>query len=313
MGTVAANTWQDGAAADAGGGTAGSPTASGAGLSPAAKAEILVESLPYIRRFWDKVVVVKYGGNALGGGSTLAGFATDIVLMRSVGMRPVVVHGGGPQIGELMERLGKKPEFRDGLRVTDAETLDIARMVLVGKVNRDIVSAINVHGPLAVGVSGEDAGLIQAAQRDPELGFVGDISEVKPELLVRLLAQDLVPVVATIGSDETGQAYNINADTAAAAIAVALEAQKLVFLTDVEGIRADRADPSSLLSQLSALDLAALIEKGAVGAGMIPKAQAALDAVGGGVAQAHILDGRAPHALLLEIFTHSGIGTMVTA
>jgi acetylglutamate kinase len=309
MGVVAGNTWQDSAAVKA----AGSATALGAGLSPAAKAEILVESLPYIRRFWDKVVVVKYGGNALGGGSTLASFATDIVLMRSVGMRPVVVHGGGPQIGELMERLGKKPEFRDGLRVTDAETLDIARMVLVGKVNRDIVSAINVHGPLAVGVSGEDAGLIQAAQRDPELGFVGDISEVKPEVLVRLLAQDLVPVVATIGSDETGQAYNINADTAAAAIAVALEAQKLVFLTDVEGIRADRTDPSSLLSQLSALDLAALIEKGAVGAGMIPKAQAALDAVGGGVAQAHILDGRAPHALLLEIFTHSGIGTMVTA
>ena len=309
MGVVAGNTWQDSAAVKA----AGSATALGAGLSPAAKAEILVESLPYIRRFWDKVVVVKYGGNALGGGSTLASFATDIVLMRSVGMRPVVVHGGGPQIGELMERLGKKPEFRDGLRVTDAETLDIARMVLVGKVNRDIVSAINVHGPLAVGVSGEDAGLIQAAQRDPELGFVGDISAVKPELLLRLLAQDLVPVVATIGSDETGQAYNINADTAAAAIAVALEALKLVFLTDVEGIRADRADPSSLLSQLSALDLAALIETGAVGAGMIPKAQAALDAVGGGVAQAHILDGRAPHALLLEIFTHSGIGTMVTA
>jgi acetylglutamate kinase len=309
MGSVASNTWQE----TTGGGPAGPLTASGAGLSPAAKAEILVESLPYIRRFWDKVVVVKYGGNALGGGSTLAGFATDIVLMRSVGMHPVVVHGGGPQIGELMERLGKKPEFRDGLRVTDAETLDIARMVLVGKVNRDIVSAINVHGPLAVGVSGEDAGLIQAAQRDPELGFVGDISEVKPELLVRLLAQDLVPVVATIGSDETGQAYNINADTAAAAIAVALEAQKLVFLTDVEGIRADLKDPASLLSRLSALDLAALIEKGAVGAGMIPKAQAALDAVGGGVAQAHILDGRAPHALLLEIFTHSGIGTMVTA
>ena len=218
-------------------------TASDQSLSPAVKAEILVEALPYIRRFWDKVVVVKYGGNALGGGSTLAGFATDIVLMRSVGMRPVVVHGGGPQIGELMERLGKKPEFRDGLRVTDAETLDIARMVLVGKVNRDIVSAINVHGPLAVGVSGEDAGLIQAAQRDPELGFVGDISEVKPELLVRLLAEDLVPVVATIGSDETGQAYNINADTAAAAIAIALEAQKLVFLTDVEGIRADLGGP----------------------------------------------------------------------
>jgi acetylglutamate kinase len=309
MGQVTLNSWEESAADGATDGA----TASDESLSPAVKAEILVEALPYIRRFWDKVVVVKYGGNALGGGSTLAGFATDIVLMRSVGMRPVVVHGGGPQIGELMERLGKKPEFRDGLRVTDAETLDIARMVLVGKVNRDIVSAINVHGPLSVGVSGEDAGLIQAAQRDPELGFVGDISEVKPELLVRLLAQDLVPVVATIGSDETGQAYNINADTAAAAIAIALDAQKLVFLTDVEGIRADSADPSSLLSRLSAQQLRALIEKGAVGAGMIPKAQAALDAVGGGVAQAHILDGRAPHAVLLEIFTHSGIGTMVTA
>jgi len=223
------------------------------------------------------------------------------------------VHGGGPQIGELMARLGKKPEFRDGLRVTDAETLDIARMVLVGKVNRDIVSAINVHGPLAVGVSGEDAGLIQAAQRDPSLGFVGDISKVEPELLVRLLAQDLVPVVATIGSDETGQAYNINADTAAAAIAGALEAQKLVFLTDVEGIRARPDDPSSLLSHLSAAELEALIDNGAIAGGMIPKARAALDAVGGGVAQAHILDGRAPHALLLEVFTRSGIGTMVTA
>src|SRR5579863_1749941 len=313
MGSAASNTLQDTSGDRAGDGAASSATEPGSGLSPAAKAEILVEALPYIRRFWEKVVVVKYGGNALGGGSTLAGFATDIVLMRSVGMRPVVVHGGGPQIGELMERLGKKPEFRDGLRVTDAEMLDIARMVLVGKVNRDIVSAINVHGPLAVGVSGEDAGLIQAAQRDPELGFVGDISEVKPELLVRLLAQDLVPVVATIGSDETGQAYNINADTAAAAIAIALLAQKLVFLTDVEGIRADPADPSSLLSRLSSQQLQALIEKGAVGAGMIPKAQAALDAVGGGVAQAHILDGRAPHAVLLDIFTHSGIGTMVTA
>ena len=190
------------------------------------KAEILVEALPYIRRFWHKVVVVKYGGNALGDGSALSDFATDIVLMRSVGMRPLVVHGGGPQIGELMARLGKQSEFRQGLRVTDAETLDIARMVLVGKVNRDIVAAINVHGPLAVGVSGEDAGLIQAVALDPELGFVGDITRVAPELLIRLLAEDLVPVVATIGTDETGQAYNINADTAAGAIAKALRCRK---------------------------------------------------------------------------------------
>ncbi|MGA3221524.1 MAG: acetylglutamate kinase [Acidimicrobiales bacterium] len=282
-------------------------------LSAGAKAEILVEALPYIRRFWGKTVVVKYGGNALGGGSTLADFATDIVLMRSVGMRTVVVHGGGPQIGDLMARLGKKPEFRDGLRVTDAETLDIARMVLVGKVNRDIVSAINVHGPLAVGVSGEDGGLIQATPLDPDLGFVGHISRVAPELLLRLLAEDLVPVVATIGTDDTGQAYNINADTAAGAVAKALGAEKLVFLTDIDGIRSHQDDPASLQSHLSAAGLEALIENGAVAGGMVPKARAAIDAVSGGVAQAHVLDGRAAHALVLEFFTRSGIGTMVTA
>ena len=186
-------------------------------------------------------------------------------------------------------------------------------MVLVGKVNRDIVAAVNVHGPLAVGVSGEDAGLIQVVPLDPELGFVGDITRVGPELLVRLLAEDLVPVVATIGSDETGQAYNINADTVAGAIAKALAAEKLVFLTDVEGIRAVEDDASTLLSQLHAGELEELIVKGSVAGGMVPKARAAIEAVSGGVAQAHILDGRAPHALLLEIFTRSGIGTMVMA
>ena len=171
-----------------------------------AKAAILAEALPYIRRFHNKIVVVKYGGNAIGDLDT---FAQDIVLMRSVGMCPVVIHGGGPQIGELMERLGKKPEFRDGLRVTDADTLDIARMVLVGKVNRDIVAAINVHAPLAVGLSGEDAGLITATPRHPDLGFVGDVEGINPQILQRLLAQDLIPVVATIGSDEEGQSYDV--------------------------------------------------------------------------------------------------------
>ena len=208
----------------------------------AEKAAILVEALPYIRRFWGDVVTVKYGGNALAGAAdpsaqsggrdadsaALASFATDIVLMRSVGMRPVVVHGGGPQIGELMRRLGKVPEFIDGLRVTDKETLDIARMVLVGKVNRDIVAAINVHGALAVGVSGEDAGLLEAEIKDPNLGFVGKISSVNPDLLSRLLGDGLIPVVATIGADPAGQSYNINADTAAGAIAAAVRATKLV-------------------------------------------------------------------------------------
>jgi acetylglutamate kinase len=297
-----------------------------ASIGARAKAEVLVEALPYIRRFWGKVVVVKYGGNALAGasemgqgalqleGATEAGlslFATDIVLMRSVGMLPVVVHGGGPQIGELMRRLGKAPEFKDGLRVTDSETLEIARMVLVGKVNREIVTAINVHGPLAVGVSGEDAGTIRASLRDPELGFVGDIVHVEPELLQKLLSENLVPVVATIGADQAGQAYNINADSAAGALAKALRAEKLVFLTDVEGVRADPADPASLQSQLSAAQLDMLLGRGAIQGGMVPKVAAALDAVAAGVAQVHILDGRVPHALLLEFFTKSGVGTMV--
>ena len=212
-------------------------------------ASVLVEALPYIRRFWGKIVVVKYGGNALhasssgngdGGGAdaedaALASFAQDVVLMRAVGILPVVVHGGGPQIGELMARLGKETEFRNGLRVTDADTLDIARMVLVGKVNRDIVSAINVHGPLAVGMSGEDANLITAAPGHADLGFVGSVSVVDPTMLQRLVAEGIIPVVATIASDEKGQAYNINADTVAGALAEALQAEKLIFLTDIEG------------------------------------------------------------------------------
>ena len=281
-------------------------------VSPEEKAAVLAEALPYIRRFWGKVVVVKYGGNAIGDDDALAGFAQDVALMRSVGMRTVVVHGGGPQIGDLMARLGKVPEFREGLRVTDADTLDIARMVLVGKVNRDVVSAINVHGPLAVGLSGEDAGLITASARSPELGFVGDVVAVNPSIVERLLAEELIPVVATIGSDAEGQAYNINADTAAGAIAEALSAEKLVYLTNVEGLRADVADPASLLSSVSAADLDAMLGDGSIVAGMIPKVTSCVRAVRGGVGHAHILDGRAPHALLLEVFTHHGVGTMVS-
>ncbi|MGH9278220.1 MAG: acetylglutamate kinase [Acidimicrobiales bacterium] len=275
------------------------------------KAAILAEALPYIRRFWGKVVVVKYGGSAMDDEGLAALFAQDVVLMRSVGMRPVVVHGGGPQIGALMARLGKVPEFRDGLRVTDADTLDIARMVLVGKVNRDIVSAVNVHGPLAVGLSGEDAGLITAAARSPELGFVGDVVDVNTSILERLLAQELIPVVATIGSDAEGQAYNINADVAAAAIAAELDAEKLVYLTDVVGLLADVSDPSSLVHTVSVDELDGLVERGIVTGGMIPKLASCARAVRGGVGHAHILDGRVPHALLLEVFTNEGIGTMV--
>jgi acetylglutamate kinase len=289
-------------------------------------ASVLVEALPYIRRFWEKIVVVKYGGNALyaaegadgaGGpdgatpGDALASFAEDVVLMRAVGMLPVVVHGGGPQIGELMERLGKVSEFRNGLRVTDADTLDIARMVLVGKVNRDIVSAINVHGPIAVGLSGEDANLITAAPRHADLGFVGNVSVVDPTMLERLLAEGLIPVVATIGADESGQAYNINADTVAGALAEALQAEKLIFLTDIEGLRVVADDPTTVIHQASAAVIDQIVRDGGVQGGMIPKVEACADAVRAGVGGAHILDGREPHALLLELFTDSGVGTMV--
>jgi acetylglutamate kinase len=282
--------------------------------SPELKASVLVEALPYIRRFAGKIVVVKYGGNALAGTSehdALALFAEDIVLMRLVGMRPVVVHGGGPQISALMRRLGKETEFVDGLRVTDAETVEIARMVLKGQVNPQLVAAINVHGNYAVGVSGVDGGLIRATARDPELGFVGDVTQINPEVLHGLLDDEFIPVIATIGADETGQAYNINADTVAGAIAEALHAEKLVYLTDIEGLRRDVGDPTSLIRQTTADELDRLVTAGTIAGGMIPKVASCIHAVRNDVHNAHILDGRIAHVLLLEIFTDSGIGTMI--
>jgi acetylglutamate kinase len=279
--------------------------------NPGEKAAVLVEALPYIRRFSGRTVVVKYGGNAISGSDDLALFAEDIVLMRAVGMLPVVVHGGGPQITELMNRLGKVTEFRGGLRVTDAETVDIARMVLRGQVNPQVVSAINMHGPLAVGVSGEDAGLLEATARHPDLGFVGDVTRVNPSILRRLLNEDLIPVVATVASDATGQTYNINADTVAGAIAEALDAEKLVYLTDVEGVRRDADDPATLIRQTTADELDSLLADGTLSGGMIPKITSCVHAVRNGVQRAHILDGRVAHVLVLEIFTDSGIGTMV--
>jgi len=278
------------------------------------KAAVLVEALPYIRRFAGQVVVVKYGGNALAGATeadALSLFAEDIVLMRQVGMRPVVVHGGGPQISDLMQRLGKTTEFRNGLRVTDKETVDIARMVLIGQVNPQIVAAINVHGALAVGVSGEDGGLIHAVQRDPDLGYVGDVDHINPTILQALLDDGFVPVVATVGTDGAGQAYNINADTVAGAIAEALGAEKLVYLTDIEGLRRVVDDPASLIRQTTPDELDALMADGTIVGGMIPKVESCVHAVRNGVRRSHILDGRIPHVLLLEIFTDEGIGTMV--
>jgi acetylglutamate kinase len=282
---------------------------------PAAlKASTLIEALPYIRRFAGKTVVVKYGGNALAGTSehdALTLFAEDIVLMRLVGMRPIVVHGGGPQISALMARLGKQTEFVDGLRVTDAETVEIARMVLKGQVNPQLVAAINVHGRFAVGISGVDAGLIRATARHPDLGFVGDVTEINPDIIHGLIEDEFIPVIATIGSDEHGQAYNINADTVAGAIAEAIGAEKLVYLTDIEGLRRDIADEASLIRQVSADELDGMVDDGTIIGGMIPKVASCVRAVRNGVHRAHILDGRIAHVLLLEIFTDAGIGTMV--
>ena len=275
----------------------------------------LVEALPYIQRFAGRTVVIKYGGNALAGTSdhdALSVFATDVVLLRLVGVRPVVVHGGGPQISSLMERLGKTTEFRDGLRVTDAETVEIARMVLTGQVNPEIVAAMNVAGGRAVGVSGGDGGLISARPRDPALGFVGDVAAVDPTVVQRLIDDEFIPVVATIGVDDHGRSYNINADTVAAEIAVALGAEKLVYLTDIEGLRRDVDDPSSLIRAATPSELDELIADGSIAGGMIPKVASCTDAVRRGVGAAHVLDGRIAHVLLLELFTDTGVGTMIT-
>ncbi|MGF1600173.1 MAG: acetylglutamate kinase [Acidimicrobiales bacterium] len=282
------------------------------GFSPDQRAAALIEALPYIQRFRGAVIVVKLGGNAMVDDDLARTFAEDIVMLRSVGLKPVVVHGGGPQIGELLDRLGKTSEFRDGLRVTDAETLDVARMVLVGKVGRDIVGQINMHGAYAVGMSGEDGRLLLAEVRHPELGFVGDVVAVNPGIVERLLAEDLIPVVSSIGVDASGQALNINADTVAGALGGALVAEKVVFLTNVPGLLTDVDDPASLVARASVADLEAAIGDGTISGGMVPKVRSCIEAVAAGAASAHMLDGRIPHVLLLELFTDAGIGTMIT-
>lgn len=281
--------------------------------SPTETASVLVQALPYIQRFHGRSVVVKLGGAAIDKALDRA-LAQDVLLLRSVGVRCVLVHGGGPQVDAMMRRVGKEPEFRDGLRVTDAETLEIVRMVLVGKINRDLVGTINreaLDDPVAVGVSGEDAGLLTVTPRDSAMGYVGDVSHVRASVLERLLDEGLSPVVSTIGADETGQPYNVNADEAARAIAVAMAAEKIVYLTAAPGLLEDVNDESSLVPRLTSAELRERIEHDSVSAGMIPKLRACADAVDAGVGTAHIIDGRVPHALLIELLTDEGIGTMV--
>ncbi len=284
-------------------------------MSSLSTAHVLVEALPYIRRFAGKTVVVKFGGNAIAGTSdhdALSLFAEDIVLMHTVGIRPVVVHGGGPQINDMLARLNIESSFSNGLRVTDEATMEVVQMVLNGQVNPQIVSAINTHGNVAVGLSGEDGRTLQCVPRDPSLGFVGDIERVRTHVIDGLLADGLVPVLSTVGVDVHGQPYNINADTAAGAIAEALSAEKIIYLTDIAGLRKDIDDSSSLIQRISVTDVGALISDGTISGGMIPKIESCMQAVKGGVKNAHILDGRIAHVLLLELFTDQGVGTMIT-
>ena len=279
---------------------------------PQVTAEVLTQALPYIQRFAGRTVVIKFGGVPVSDPDVARAVAGDVLLMHSVGIRPVIVHGGGPQIDDLMGRLGKEPSFVAGRRVTDAETLDIARMVLVGKVSRDIVASINARAPLAVGVSGEDAGLISRQRRVTRpSGLVGEVDAVDPGIVHHLLELGYIPVVSTIGAGDAAQPYNINSDTVAGALAAALDAERLVVLTDVGGLLADVADPASVLSELTAAELAAILAAGDVEGGMIPKAEACLAAVRNGVGSAHLLNGTQPHVLLLELFTDAGIGTMI--
>jgi len=284
----------------------------------AAKAQTLVEALPWLERFRGALVVIKYGGNAMVDKELKAAFAQDIMFLRYAGLRPVVVHGGGPQIASMLDRLGMTSEFKGGLRVTTPEVMEVVRMVLTGQVGRELVGLLNQHGPLAVGLSGEDAGLFGARKRfllvdglPVDLGLVGDVESVSPSAVMDILDAGRIPVVSTVAPnlDVEGQVLNVNADSAASALAIALKAHKLVVVTDVEGVYASWPDKDSLLSQLSVSSATDLLTR--VSAGMVPKLEACVRAVAAGVPQAHIIDGRQPHSLLLEVFTSEGIGTMI--
>ena len=277
------------------------------------QAEVLIQALPYIKQYAGKTIVVKYGGAAMLDESLKAAVMQDIVLMRYVGINPVVVHGGGPEISEAMQRMGKEPQFVGGLRVTDAETMEIVEMVLAGKTNKGIVAHLNQQGAMAVGLSGKDGNLIVAERETTkgDIGFVGRVTQINPALLHTLAGAGYIPVISTVAIGKNGESYNVNADTVAGELAAALGAVKLIMMTDVEGIYQDFADKDSLVKEMSAKDARQLITDGHVDRGMIPKVEACVIAVHGGVERATIIDGRLPHSLLIELFTHEGIGTMI--
>ena len=287
------------------------------------RADILVEALPYIKKFYCKTIVIKFGGHAMINEELKQAVANDCVLMKYVGMNPVIVHGGGPEINRFLDKFGKKSTFIDGLRVTDAETMEVVEMVLVGKINKSIVSSITRKGGKALGFSGDDGQLIKAIPRvhtsknsqgetiTHDLGYVGDVKKINPELIKSVIEQGYIPVIAPIGVDDDGQSYNINADYVAGEIAQALEADKMILLTDVKGILKDKDDSNSLISVLKAGEVPALIEEGIISGGMIPKIECCIQALKGGVRKTHIIDGRVPHSPLLEVLTNEGVGTMV--
>ncbi|MBM7853872.1 acetylglutamate kinase [Desulfohalotomaculum tongense] len=294
-------------------------------LSALDKAEILVEALPYIKKFYGSTVVIKYGGHAMVNCDLKKAVITDLVLMKFVGINPVVVHGGGPEITTMLKKVGKESTFVGGLRVTDEETMEIVEMVLAGKLNKEIVALANSLGGRAVGISGKDAGLIEAAKkmgtlRHPDghvencdLGYVGEVKNINPAIVHTLINEGYIPVISPVGVGADGESYNINADTVAGKLAEVLKAAKLMILTDVEGILRDKEDSSSLLSVIHTGEINRLIEQGIISGGMIPKVECCVSAINNGVKSTHILDGRVPHSLLLEVFTDKGVGTMVVA
>ncbi len=280
----------------------------------ATRVRVLSEALPYIQQFANRTIVIKYGGAAMKDGRLKAGVIRDIVVLSCVGVRPIIVHGGGPEINFWLEKLGIEPQFKDGLRVTDADTMDVVEMVLVGRVNKELVSLINQAGASAVGLCGKDGNLIQARPVGKEgIGFVGEVTHINAELIQSLVDNGYVPVISSVAADEQGQAYNINADTVAGEIAASLQAEKLILLTDTPGILEDYSDPSTLLTKLDINKSRKLIEDGIVSGGMIPKVNCCVRSLAQGVGAAHILDGRIAHALLLEILTDEGIGSMIVA
>ena len=279
------------------------------------KANVLIEALPYIQRFNRKIIVVKYGGSAMADEELKKKVIADVVLLKLVGFKPIIVHGGGKEISRWVEKVGMKPKFINGLRVTDEDTMEVAEMVL-NKVNKELVSHVQELGVKGAGISGKDGGLLKVKKRfagGEDIGFVGEITEVNPQILLDLIEKDFLPVGCPIGMDENFQTYNINADDAACAIAKAVGAEKLAFLTDIEGVYKDKDDPDSLLSEMSVSEAKELMESGFIGGGMLPKLGNCIDAVENGVSRVHILDGRIPHFLLLEIFTNKGIGTAIFA